>query len=108
MDGFKAEFKEDLAEIKTDVAGIDEKVDGLGWEVSEDELSVFKDLDKRERAIDSLIQKLITEAEGVCEEREKWGRSRRKKYKITAETVHIDINTGIINVVKSKPGGRRT
>jgi len=35
MDRFKAELKEDFAEIKSNVTRLDEKVDGLGREVSE-------------------------------------------------------------------------
>ena len=75
------------------------------YQVSKNELHVFKNLDKKEEAINILIQKLIAEVECVQQEREKWWQSVRKKYKIKDETVHIDINTGIINVVKSRSGG---
>ena len=74
------------------------------YRVSEDELSGFRALDKREKAIGCLIQKLIAEAEEVCGQKENWWLRVRDKYRIKEETIHIDVNTGVITKAKKTSG----
>jgi hypothetical protein len=74
------------------------------YRVSEGELAEYKALDKRMKAVDCLIDKLIAEAEEVCEQSENWWMRVRDKYGIKEETIRIDVGTGIITKVKKASG----